>query len=163
MISNAEVLMRLLLAVVLSGLVGIERSVKGREAGFRTHILVCLGSTLIMLTGIYLFDQYREVAQFDPTRLGSQVVTGIGFIGAGTIIQFRDSVRGLTTAASIWASAGIGLAVGSGFYVGACGATVIVLVALMILSRVEKRVESVPKGVGFPWSHKRGQGNPPPK
>lgn len=128
---------RLVLAVVLSGLVGLEREVKGRAAGFRTHILVCVGSTLVMLTGVYLAAVDPSV---DSTRLGAQVISGIGFLGAGTIIQFRDSVRGLTTAASLWAAAGIGLAVGAGFYAGAVAATLIVLVVLFALSDFERRV-----------------------
>lgn len=142
MISDAEVVLRLCLSVILSGLVGIERTVKGRAAGFRTHILVCVGSTLIMLTGLHLFHQYQGVTQMDPARLAAQVVSGVGFLGAGTIIHFRDSIRGLTTAASVWASAGIGLAVGSGFYVGAVTTTLLVLMALLILARLEHQVES---------------------
>ncbi len=140
MISDAEVVLRLLLAVLLSGLVGLERESKGRAAGFRTHILVCVGSALIMLTGIHLFALYRGAGGMDPTRLAAQVVSGIGFLGAGTIIQFRDSVRGLTTAASVWAAAGIGIAIGAGFYVGAVATTVIVLLALLVLSSLERRI-----------------------
>ncbi len=140
MISNEEVVLRLLLSVLFSGLVGLEREVHSKAAGFRTHILVCLGSTLIMLTAIHLLDTYRGVTQIDPGRVAAQVVSGIGFLGAGTIIQIRDSVRGLTTAASLWVAAGIGLAVGSGFYVGATASTAIVLVVLYILSRLERGV-----------------------
>ena len=139
MISNSEVILRLVLAVLLSGLVGLEREVKGRAAGLRTHMLVCVGSCLMTLTGIYLMDYYPKVA-IDPTRIAAQVISGIGFLGAGTIIQFRDSVRGLTTAASVWTAAGIGLAVGSGFYVGAVAATGLVLVVLLMLHRLEDRV-----------------------
>ena len=140
MISNTEVVLRLLLAVLLSGLVGLEREAKGRAAGFRTHILVCVGSCLVMLTGIYLTDVYLASVKIDPTRLAGQVVSGIGFLGAGTIIQFRDSVRGLTTAASVWTAAGIGLAVGCGFYVGAVAATGLVLLVLLALHRLEHRL-----------------------
>lgn len=142
MITDAEVVLRLLLAVLLSGLVGLEREAKGRVAGFRTHILVCVGSALVMLTGVYMVAHYQGRLEVDPTRLAAQVVSGIGFIGAGTIIQFRDSVRGLTTAAGLWAAAGIGLAVGAGFYVGAVAATGIVLVVLYALSDFEQRVRS---------------------
>ncbi len=140
MVSDVEVVVRLVLAVLFSGLIGLEREVSGRAAGFRTHILVCVGSALMMLTGIHLSEQYRGLIAVDPGRIAAQVVSGIGFLGAGTIIQLRDSVRGLTTAASLWAAAGIGLAVGSGFYVGAVTTTAIVLVALLILSRVERQV-----------------------
>ncbi|MBI3318281.1 MAG: MgtC/SapB family protein [Candidatus Omnitrophica bacterium] len=140
MISDVEVMFRLILATVFSGLIGLEREVSGRAAGFRTHILVCVGSALIMLTGIHLFEQYKGIAQVDPTRLAAQVVSGIGFLGAGTIIQYHDSVRGLTTAASLWAAAGIGLAVGSGFYLGALFSTGVVLGVLFFLSQVERRI-----------------------
>jgi putative Mg2+ transporter-C (MgtC) family protein len=140
MISDNEVILRLLLSVLFSGLVGLEREVQGRAAGLRTHILVCTGSTLIMLTGLHLCALYQGVVEIDPGRIAAQVVSGIGFLGAGTIIQFRDSVKGLTTAASLWAAAGIGLAVGSGFYVGATVTTFIVLSVLFLLSRVERRV-----------------------
>ena len=146
MISDAEVVLRLLLSVILSGLVGLEREAKGRAAGFRTHILVCLGSTLIMLTGVYMAEHYRGLGvEMDPSRLAAQVVSGIGFLGAGTIIQFRDSVRGLTTAASVWAASGVGLAVGAGFYLGAAASTVIVLVVLHALHSFETRVSAKAK------------------
>ncbi|MCM8811984.1 MAG: MgtC/SapB family protein [Candidatus Omnitrophica bacterium] len=141
MISDFEVVTRLFAALVLSGLVGLEREVSGRAAGFRTHILVCVGSTLIMLTSIYLFEAYRSTgAGIDPGRVAAQVVSGIGFLGAGTIIQVRDAIRGLTTAASLWVAAGIGLAVGTGFYVGAIAATAMVLIVLFLLSRLERHV-----------------------
>ena len=145
-ISNSEVILRLVLAVLLSGLVGLEREAKGRAAGLRTHMLVCAGSCLMTLTGIYLMEYYPG-AGIDPTRIAAQVITGIGFIGAGTIIQFRDSVRGLTTAASVWTAAGIGLAVGGGFYVGAVAATGLVLVVLLMLHRLEDRVGAKSKEV----------------
>ena len=114
MVSQFEMIARLFLAAILSGLVGYEREIHGRLAGFRTHILVCVGSTLIMLTSMYIFEIYRGLATPDPARIAAQVVSGIGFLGAGTIIRFKASVRGLTTAASLWTIAGIGLAVGSG-------------------------------------------------
>lgn len=140
MVSDQEVIFRLFLAVLFSGLIGLEREVSGRAAGFRTHILVCVGSTLVMLTAIHLMDLYQGVASIDPGRVAAQVVSGIGFLGAGTIIQIRDSVRGLTTAAGLWAAAGIGLAIGSGFYIGAVATTAIVLVVLFLLSRVEQKM-----------------------
>jgi putative Mg2+ transporter-C (MgtC) family protein len=140
MVSDQEVVFRLLLSVLFSGLIGLEREVYGRAAGLRTHILVCVGATLIMLTAIHLYEQFRGLVEVDPGRVAAQVVSGIGFLGAGTIIQFRGSVRGLTTAASLWAAAGMGLAIGSGFYMGAIATTAIVLAVLYILSRVERRV-----------------------
>ena len=145
MISDKEVVVRLLLAVLFSGLIGLEREVSGRSAGLRTHILVCVGSTLIMLTAGHIFDLYHGVANVDPGRFAAQVVSGIGFLGAGTIIQYHDSVRGLTTAASLWAAAGLGLAIGSGFYIGAIATTVIVLIVLFILSRFEQRIVGTKK------------------
>ena len=148
MISDREVVVRLVLAVLCSGFIGLEREVSGRAAGLRTHILVCVGSALVMLTGIHLFDLYAGRVEVDPTRLAAQVVSGIGFLGAGTIIQFQDSVRGLTTAASLWAAAGIGLAIGSGFYVGAVASTSIVLTVLFILSRFEQKVTRTKKKEG---------------
>ena len=140
MISDKEVVIRLLLAVLFSGLIGLEREVAGRAAGLRTHILVCVGSALIMLTAIHLTEIYRGIAPIDPGRVAAQVVSGIGFLGAGTIIQIHDSVRGLTTAASVWAAAGLGLAIGSGFYVGAVATTLIVLTVLFLLSRFEQTI-----------------------
>ncbi len=150
MVSNAEVVLRLLLALFLSGLVGLEREARGQPAGFRTHILVCVGSTLMMLTGLYLSAHYRGVVEIDPTRIAAQVVSGIGFLGAGTIIQFRDSVRGLTTAASLWTAAGIGLAAGCGFYAGAVATTGLVLVVLLVLRSLEHRVVRSKGKVGGP-------------
>ena len=137
MTENSEVVLRLVLAVLLGGLVGMEREIKGRAAGFRTHILVCVGSALMMLTGLFLASRHPNV---DPTRMASMVVSGIGFLGAGTIIQFRDSVRGLTTAASVWAAAGLGLAVGAGFYTGAVATTAVVLIVLFALAGFERRL-----------------------
>ena len=140
MISGAEAFLRLLLAVLLSGLVGLEREVKGRAAGLRTHILVCVGSALMMVTGEFVAARYRGLMEVDPTRLAAQVISGVGFLGAGAIIQFRDSVRGLTTAASVWAAAGIGIAAGAGFYTGAVASTAIVLLVLFVLSNFEHRL-----------------------
>lgn len=137
-ISEFDMVLRLLLAAFLSGLVGYEREIHGRLAGFRTHILVCVGSTLIMLTSMHIFDIYRGFAAPDPARIAAQVVSGIGFLGAGTIIRFKASVRGLTTAASLWTVAGIGLAVGSGLYLPAAMTTLIVLMTLFFLNRIEK-------------------------
>ena len=138
MVSQFEMIARLFLAAILSGLVGYEREIHGRLAGFRTHILVCVGSTLIMLTSMYIFEIYRGLATPDPARIAAQVVSGIGFLGAGTIIRFKASVRGLPPAASLWTIAGIALAVGSGLYVPATVTTVIVLATLFFLNIFEK-------------------------
>ncbi|HOX09987.1 MAG TPA: MgtC/SapB family protein [Candidatus Omnitrophota bacterium] len=137
-LTDYEMILRLCIAALLSGLIGYEREIHERPAGFRTHILVGVGSTLIMLTSMHIFDIYKGVAVPDPGRIAAQVVSGIGFLGAGTIIRFKASVRGLTTAASLWTVAGIGLAVGAGLFVPAAATTAIVLAALFFLNRVEK-------------------------
>lgn len=138
MLNLQQIVIRLLLAFVLGGLIGLERELHGRAAGLRTHILVCLGSALIMLTSLHLFYFYYEVTRIDPTRIAAGVITGIGFLGAGTILRFRASVRGLTTAACLWAVAGLGLAIGSGFYAGAYITAALVLFVLFFLNKLER-------------------------
>ena len=138
-VSIASVALRMTLAVICGGVIGIEREYKRRPAGFRTHILICLGAAMTTLTSQYLYlflGQYTDMA-----RLGAQVVAGIGFIGAGTIIVTRrQRVKGLTTAAGLWAAAIIGLALGGGFYEGGLFATILILVAELFFSRVEYRM-----------------------
>lgn len=140
MVTDFEMILRLILAAILSGLVGYEREVHGRAAGLRTHILVCIGSTLIMFTSMHMFEIYIGRATVDPTRIAAQVVSGIGFLGAGTILRFKASVRGLTTAASLWSVAGIGLAVGSGLYIPAVVTTILILATLFFLTRIERLI-----------------------
>jgi len=135
--TDLQMIVRLLLTLVLSGLIGLERQVHRRDAGLRTHILVALGSCLIMLTSLYVFDIYKYQVALDPARIAAGVVTGIGFLGAGTIIREPDGVRGLTTAASLWVAAGIGLAVGVGFNRVAIYTTILVLIVLHFLRYVE--------------------------
>lgn len=140
-ISYWEILLRLGLAVILGGMVGFERESHNRPAGFRTHILVCTGSALIMMVSAYGFTgQLGSAFQPDPGRIAAQVVTGIGFLGAGTILQQRGSIRGLTTAASIWVVSGIGLATGIGFYLGAVATTLLVLISLLYLGQIDRRL-----------------------
>ncbi|MDO9535023.1 MAG: MgtC/SapB family protein [Bacillota bacterium] len=138
-ITTLELVLRLALAVILGGAVGFERERQNRPAGFRTHILVCVGSSLIMLVSAYGFT--GDLAHFgdgvDPSRIAAQVVTGVGFLGAGTIFRHRNTITGLTTAASIWIVSGIGLAVGIGFYVGALFTTLVVLISLILLGSME--------------------------
>ncbi len=136
--TDFQMVIRLLLTLVLSGLVGFERQVHRRDAGLRTHILVALGSCLIMLTSLYVFDIYKDTVSLDPARIAAGVITGIGFLGAGTIIREPKGVRGLTTAASLWVVSGIGLAVGCGFNKIAIYATVLVLIVLHFLRFFEK-------------------------
>ncbi len=132
------VAMRLFLAALLGGLVGLDRENKKRAAGLRTHVLVSLGSALVMITSAYIFEQYRGLTNMDPARLGAQVISGIGFLGAGTIIKQGTTVKGLTTAASLWAVACIGLAAGIGFYTAAILAGIVVFMTLVLLSKFEK-------------------------
>lgn len=140
MVDIYEITYRLVLAAFLSGLIGYEREVHGRAAGLRTTILVGVGSCLIMILSMYLQSIYAHSADVDPSRMAAQVVSGIGFLGAGTIIRYGSSVRGLTTAAGIWAVAGIGMSVGCGFYPAALMATGIIFVVLVALSRLERNI-----------------------
>jgi len=140
MLTEVQMVIRLLYAAVLGGIVGIEREVHEKAAGFRTHILVCIGSCVIMLTSMHIFDIYNGIADVDPGRIAAQVVSGIGFLGAGTIIRSRVSVVGLTTAASLWSIAGVGLAVGSGLFIVSAFATVLILASLLVLSKVHDKV-----------------------
>lgn len=137
MFTDKEIMIRLGLSVILSGFIGLERQLHRRIAGLRTHMLVSLGSCLIMLTSLYVFDIYKNKVPLDPTRIAAGVVTGIGFLGAGTIIQAREGVKGLTTAASLWVVAGIGLAVGCGFYSAALFTTILALIVLFFLRYLE--------------------------
>ena len=127
---------KLALSVLLSGIIGFEREHSHRPAGFRTHILVAVGSTLIMLTSVYISKTYEGQANVDITRMAAQVVSGIGFLGAGTILREGFSVKGLTTAASLWAVSCIGIAVGAGFVTGACVATFVIYMTLNSLKKV---------------------------
>ena len=139
MVSNHEVVIRLLLAVLFSGLIGLEREISGKEAGLRTHSLVSLGSALVMLISIEIFYSFKEVASVDPSRIAAQVVSGIGFLGAGAIMRFPKGISGLTTAASLWVVAAIGLSCGGGFLKPAILTTVLVIVILMIFGYVARR------------------------
>ncbi|MDW7658625.1 MAG: MgtC/SapB family protein [Bacillota bacterium] len=130
---------RLFVAALLGGIVGLERENKKRAAGLRTHLLVSLGSALVMVTATYVMQQYHGIVNVDPTRMGAQVISGIGFLGAGTIIKQGASVKGLTTAASLWAVACVGLAVGAGHYIAAVVAVAIIYGALVLLEKFESR------------------------
>lgn len=137
-VTYTAVLFRIVCAVVIGGIIGIERSIKNRPAGLRTYMLVCVGACLIMLTNQYIF---QTTGTGDPMRLGAQVVSGIGFLGAGTIIVTKhNQIKGLTTAAGLWAAAGVGLALGIGFYEGAITAAVAIYVTLTLLRALEARV-----------------------
>ncbi len=130
---TVDALIKLLVTTLLSGIIGYEREHSHRPAGFRTHILVAVGSALVMLTSVYVFDS--QGMSGDVTRMSAQVLSGIGFLGAGTILREGFSVKGLTTAASLWAVACIGIAVGAGFYAGALVATLVIYLTLNSLKR----------------------------
>lgn len=129
------IVIRVLLALIIGGIIGMERESKKQAAGFRTYMLVCLGATLVMMTNQYICNVFEAG---DPSRLGAQVISGIGFLGAGTIIVTRKSqVRGLTTAAGLWSAACIGLAIGIGFYEGA----IVVGVAIMLVMTLFQKID----------------------
>ena len=132
-----SVTLRLVMAVIIGGIIGLERGTNSHPAGFRTHILVCVGATMAMLTDQYICQFLSATA--DPARLGAQVITGVGFLGVGTIFATgKRRIRGLTTAAGLWASACLGLAVGIGFYSGAVIGGIMIYVSLAVLPHVEK-------------------------
>jgi len=138
-----ETIARLSIAAVLGSVIGWERQRKEGAAGLRTHMLVCLGSTLVMLVSAFGFEDIlgRPAVVLDPSRMAAQVISGIGFLGAGTIMFLRPQViRGLTTAAGLWTVAAIGLAVGSGLYLAATATTVIVLLILAVIKPLENRM-----------------------
>ena len=137
-LTQGAVVIRIFAALLIGGLIGMERGMKNRPAGLRTYMLVCVGSCLIMMTNQYLF---QVTGSGDPMRLGAQVVSGIGFLGAGTIVVTRhNQIRGLTTAAGLWSCAGVGLALGVGFYEAAITASIGIYVILKILQGLDNRV-----------------------
>jgi len=138
-ITITSALFKLVLSMVLGAVIGIERRHKGQVAGMRTFALIAMGATLAMLISIYIPQEYLGLKNGDPGRIAAQVISGIGFLGAGAIIQMKGSVRGLTTAAGIWMTACIGLAVGAGMYVISLVACIFVVGGLMIFEMVEKR------------------------
>ena len=142
-VTYLAVVLRIFTAVLFSGAIGLERGMKNRPAGLRTYMLVCVGSCLIMLTNQYLF---QVSGAGDPMRLGAQVVSGIGFLGAGTIIVTKhNQIKGLTTAAGLWASAGVGLALGVGFYEAAAVAGFSVFAILTLLQRWDDKMKGTTK------------------
>jgi putative Mg2+ transporter-C (MgtC) family protein len=136
-VTTYEIIFKLALACILGGLIGLERESLNRPAGLRTYTLVCVGSTLAMIVSIDIFLQYYQNVNADPGRIAAQVVSGIGFLGAGTILREGATVRGLTTAAGLWVVACIGLAVGAGLYIPAIATTVLILFVLIYFIRLE--------------------------
>ena len=146
MITDVEVIGRLLLASLLGGLVGLEREVHGRPAGVRTYLLLSLGSALIMVISEYLFVKFQGQipgvsVSVDPGRIAAQAITGIGFLGAGVILRYKDTIRGLTTAACVWVVCAVGLAIGGGFYLFGTLVTGLTVTSLLILKKVEKMLK----------------------
>ena len=141
-----EVVLRLALASLLCGAIGFEREVRDQPAGFRTHILLGLGAALFTLVSAYGFEPFTRAAlgggglQFDPTRIAAQIIAGVGFLGAGAIIRQGGDVRGLTTAASLWTTSAIGMAVGAGYLFGAVAATLLAMATLYALRRFRSSI-----------------------
>ena len=130
--------LRIFSAVILGGLIGLERGLKNRAAGLRTHMLVCVGACLIMVTNQFI---YQTTGTGDPVRMGAQVISGIGFLGAGTImVTRRHQVKGLTTAAGLWTAAGVGLALGIGFYEAAAMGSLAVFIVMTLMQKMDNRV-----------------------
>ena len=133
------ILIRVIMSLVIGGVIGLERGLKKHPAGFKTYMLVCLGATLVMMTNQFIFDNFAGTG--DVSRLGAQVISGIGFLGAGTIIVTRQNqVKGLTTAAGLWTAACVGLAIGIGFYEGAVFAGIAVFLIMTFFNKVDKLV-----------------------
>ena len=149
-----DVLGRLLLALLLGGLIGYERESENRPAGFRTHILVCIGSALVMVTSEFMYRDLTMERPIDLSRMGAQVISGIGFLGAGTIIREGFNVKGLTTAASLWAVSCVGLAAGIGFVEGAVIATILIYITLIVLKKIEKQFNVKKQYKNIRWQAK---------
>ena len=164
-IAEWEILVRLLVAAALGGAIGIERELRDRDAGFRTHLLVSVGAALFTLISAYAWTDFEfgraDGVTFDPTRIAAQIVTGIGFLGAGAIIRHGLSVRGLTTAATLWIAAAIGMACGAGFYWAAVIGTAIALVSLGPLRFVSRRVLDRPHDRRLTVELRAGSGSAP--
>jgi putative Mg2+ transporter-C (MgtC) family protein len=158
MISQVELVLRLLLAAALGSVIGFERERLAWAAGLRTHMLVCVGSTLVMIVSAYGFQEVlgSDHVVLDPSRVAAQVVSGIGFLGAGTILLRGEVIRGLTTAASLWSVAAIGLAIGGGLYTPAIAATIIILVILAGLKPFEDKYFAARRGRIFRLTAARG-------
>lgn len=139
-VTTSSSIFKLFLSLVLGSIVGWERKRKGQIAGIRTFALISMGATLAMILSIYVPQEYLGLKNGDPGRIAAQVVTGIGFLGAGAIIQMKGSVRGLTTAAGIWIVAAIGMSVGVGMYVVSFVATILILIILLLLEQLEHRI-----------------------
>ena len=139
-LTEFDIVIRLCFGFLAGGIIGLERSSHRQVAGLRTHILITLGSTSLMLLSIWLPQSLYPDGGIDPGRIAAQVVSGIGFLGAGAIIRLGNNIRGLTTAASLWLVAAIGLTIGAGMYIAAAAAEALSLITLVVLSRVERKI-----------------------
>ncbi len=137
---DLDMTIRLAMAALLGGLIGLERESHGKDAGVRTYALVSLGSALAMIVSIDVFEVYQKVASVDPSRIAAQVISGVGFLGAGAIMRQEKDIKGLTTAAGVWTAAGIGLACGLGQYHPAIMTTALTLIVLIVWSKVNKHL-----------------------
>ena len=139
-ITEFDIVIRLCLGFAAGAIIGFERSSRRQVAGLRTHILIALGATCLMLLSIWLPQQLSGIRSADPGRIAAQVVSGMGFLGAGAIIRLGDNIKGLTTAASLWLVAAIGMTIGAGMYAAAVAAEILSLIALMALNPVERKI-----------------------
>lgn len=140
---NSEIIIRLLVAVLLGLLIGTERLLVRKQAGMKTHALVSLGSALFVIVSELIAIKYANIGGFDPTRIASQIIVGIGFLGAGSIMLQDSRLKGLTTAGGLWVTAGIGMASGFGFYTLAFIATILVLFVFVVVSMFEKPIRDI--------------------
>ncbi|MDR3020151.1 MAG: MgtC/SapB family protein [Treponema sp.] len=139
-ITELDIVIRLCLGFLAGGIIGFERSSRRQVAGLRTHILIALGATCLTLLSIWIPQNYFDMKNGDPGRIAAQVVSGIGFLGAGAIIRLGNDVKGLTTAASLWLVAAIGMAIGAGMYIAALTGEILALITLITLNRVERKI-----------------------
>ncbi|WP_321279091.1 MgtC/SapB family protein [Marinifilum fragile] len=139
-ITTETIFWRLLFSFFIGAIIGLEREAHRQPAGLRTHILICMGASLIMLLSIYIPQTFQNFQNGDPGRIAAQVVSGIGFLGAGAIMKFGVNVKGLTTAASIWVIAALGLTIGAGMYMGAIIGATILLISLIAMDAIEKKL-----------------------
>lgn len=139
-ITEIDIIIRLCLGFLAGGIIGFERSSRRQVAGLRTHILISVGATCLMLLSIWLPEHMGGENRGDPGRIAAQVVSGMGFLGAGAIIRLGNNIRGLTTAASLWLTAAIGMTIGAGMYIAAFTATALAIIALLLLNKLERRI-----------------------
>jgi len=136
-----DILLKIILTIILCSLIGTEREIRHKEAGLRTHILVGVGSALIVLTSFHVFDIYKNTQAVDPTRMIAGIITGVGFLCGGTIIRAGNQITGLTTAATLWTVSGIGMAVGAGHYTAAILFTLVIVFVLTGLRVVDRKLK----------------------